>query len=176
MQAYLRRLAETPKLKEVVFLWISVNDLSRQSKRSFERNLAGSKLHFSELSDVMDRELKANEVLFINWESIRSVNKETGDWKVLAMKDNERDENLPTYLANTHKSGRDVILIVDESHRSLNTTKAQELIREYIKPKIQIEVSATPDSENYDQKVEVNIEEVIEAGMIKREILINPGI
>jgi type III restriction enzyme len=176
MQSYLKRLAETPKLKEVVFLWISVNDLSRQSKRSFERNLSGSKLYFSELSDVSDRELRANEILFINWESIRSIDRETGNWKVLAMKENERDENLPTYLENTHKAGRDIVLIIDESHRSLNTVKAQELIQEYIKPKLQIEVSATPDSENYDQKVEVHMEEVIEAGMTKQEILINPGI
>ncbi len=176
MQEYLRRLAETPQDREFAFVWISVNDLSRQSKRSFERNLAGSPLHFSELSDITDRELKRNEILFINWESIRSIDRATGEWKVLAMKDNERDENLPTYLANTHEAGREVILIVDESHRSLATPKAQELIMNYIKPKLQIEVSATPDSVGYDAKVETKIEEVIEAGMIKKEVLINPGL
>lgn len=146
MQEYLRRFADTPQDREYAFIWISVNDLSRQSKRSFERNLAGSSLHFSELSDITDRELKKNEILFINWESIRSIDRSTGDWKVLAMKDNERDENLPIYLANTHDAGRGIILIVDESHRSLATPKAQELILTYIKPQIQIEVSATPDS------------------------------
>ena len=174
MQEYLRRLAETPQSREFAVIWISVNDLSRQSKRSFERNLAGSPLHFSELSDITDRELKKNEILFINWESIKSVDRATGEWKVLAMKDNERDENLPTYLTNTHEAGRDIILIVDESHRSLDTPKAQELILTYIKPKIQIEVSATPDSTDYDAKIETKIEEVIEAGMIKKEVLINP--
>lgn len=176
MQEYLRRLAETPQDREFAFVWISVNDLSRQSKRSFERNLAGSALHFSELSDIVDRELRKNEILFINWESIRSIDRATGEWKVLAMKDNERDESLPIYLANTHEAGREVILIVDESHRSLATPKAQELIMNYIKPKLQIEVSATPDSVGYDAKVETKIEEVIEAGMIKKEVLINPGL
>lgn len=175
MQEYLRRLAETPLTREYAFVWISVNDLSRQSKRSFERNLAGSSLHFSELTDVTDRELKKNEILFINWESIRSVDRATGDWKVLAMKDNERDENLPTYLKNTHDAGREVILIVDESHRSLSTPKAQELIMNYIKPKLQIEVSATPDSAGYHAMIETQVTEVIEAGMIKKEVLINPG-
>lgn len=91
------------------------------------------------------------------------------------MKDNERDENLPTYLQNTHDSGRHVILIVDESHKSLTTPKAQELILNYIKPKIQLEISATPDSANYHAMIETSISEVIEAGMIKKEILINPG-
>lgn len=176
MQAFLKRLAEVPRTKEVSFVWISVNDLSRQSKRSFERNLSGSKLVFSELSDLTDGEIKGNEILFINWESIRSISKETGEWKVLAMKENERNANLPTYLENTHKADRDIVLIVDESHRSLNTEKAQELIGRYIRPKLQIEVSATPDSANYDQKVEVGIEDVIEAGMIKQEILINPDV
>ena len=163
MQEFLRRLAETPMDKEYAFVWVSVNDLSRQSKRSFERNLAGSSLHFSELSDIVDKELKRNEILFINWESIRSVDRSTGEWKVLAMKDNERDENLPTYLKNTHEAGRDVILIVDESHKALSTPKAQELVLNYIKPKVQIEVSATPDSTGYHAMIETDIKEVIEA-------------
>ena len=176
MQEYLRRFADTPMDREYAFVWISVNDLSRQSKRSFEKNLAGSSLHFSELSDVTDRELQKNEILFINWESIRSIDRATGDWKVIAIRDNERDENLPTYLANTHDAGRGIILIVDESHKSLSTPKAQELIINYIKPQIQIEVSATPDSADYDAKIDTKIEEVIEAGMIKKEVVINPGL
>lgn len=175
LQEFFRRFSETPMDTEFAFIWISVNDLSRQSKKSFERNLAGSSMHFSELSDIQERILKKNEILFINWESIRSVDRATGEWKVLAMKDNERDENLPTYLQNTHDAGRQVILIIDESHKSLATPKAQELILNYIKPKIQIEVSATPDSSNYHAMIETTVNEVIEAGMIKKEILINPG-
>jgi hypothetical protein len=50
---------------------------------------------------------------------------------------------------------------VDESHRSLDTPKAQELIKNFIKPVLQIEVSATPDSKDYEQKIEVEINEVI---------------
>lgn len=46
----------------------------------------------------------------------------------------------------------------------------------YIKPKLQIEVSATPDSRNAAQTITVDIDAVIEAGMIKKEILINPRI
>lgn len=78
------------------------------------------------------------------------------------MKDNETGENLPNYLENTHNAGTKIILIVDESHRSLNTPKAQDLIQNFIKPVLQIEVSATPDSVDYDEKVEVEIQDVIE--------------
>jgi hypothetical protein len=46
--------------------------------------------------------LRENEVLFINWESLKQKDSKTGEWKVLAMKDNERKENLPTYLENAH--------------------------------------------------------------------------
>ena len=78
------------------------------------------------------------------------------------MKDNETGENLPNYLANTHDANIKIILIVDESHRSLDTQRAQELIQNYIKPALQIEVSATPDSADYDEKIEVDIADVIE--------------
>ncbi len=176
MQDFLKILTESREQAEICFIWISVNDLSAQSKRSFERNLLGSKLRFSELSDIQDKELKAKEILFINREKIRTIDKASGDRKVKAMKDNERNENLPTYLANTHEAGRKLILIVDESHRSLDTVKAQDLILNYIKPTIQIEVSATPDSKDYETRVEVNIDDVIAEGMIKKEILINEGL
>ena|GEM_PF-3562902 len=81
---------------------ISVSDLARQSKKNFQKNLQGSKLIFSELSDIQDRVLRQNEVLFINREALKQKNKTTGEWKVLAMRDNERNENLPTYLKNAH--------------------------------------------------------------------------
>jgi type III restriction enzyme, res subunit len=50
------------------------------------------------------------------------------------------------------------------------------LIGEYIKPIIQIEVSATPDTRDYRAQVEVYIDDVIKEEMIKKEILINPNI
>ena len=175
MQDFLKLFAENTFDEKYAFLWISVNDLSKQSKKSFEKNLIGSKLIFSELADVKNKILQNNEILFINWEKIRTTDKEW-NWKVLAMRDNETEENLPHYLENTHNSRTKIILIVDESHKSLNTEKAQNLIQNYIKPILQIEVSATPDSKDYDAKVEVDIADVIEEWMIKKEVLINPNL
>lgn len=176
MQNFLQSFSESELKDEYAFIWISVNDLSRQSKLSFEKNLEWTKLHFSNLSDIEDKELKNNEILFINWESIRSIDKSSWEWKVLAMKDNERNENLPIYLENTHLTWRKIILIIDESHRSLDTPKAQELIKNFIKPVLQIEVSATPDSNNYEQKIEVQIDDVISEWMIKKEVLVNESL
>ena len=92
------------------------------------------------------------------------------------MKDNEKDENIPFYMENTRNHGLEIVLIIDESHKQLNTPRAQELINDYFKPIIQIEVSATPDSAHYDKKISVDINDVIESGMIKKEVLVNENI
>ena len=175
MQEFLKELADLD-VWDFAIVWISINDLARQSKKSFENNLQGSKLFFSELSDIQDKTLRQNEILFINWESLKQKDSKTWKWKVLAMKDNERKENLPTYLENAHNEWRKIILVVDESHTALDTQKAQDLILNYIQPTIQIEVSATPDSANYRAMIEVPIDSVIKEWMIKKEILINEKI
>lgn len=175
MQEFLKELTDLD-VWDFAVVWISVNDLAKQSKKSFEKNLEWSKLYFSELSDVQDKTLKQNEILFINRESLKQKDSKTWEWKVLAMKDNEKKENLPTYLENAHNEWRSIILVVDESHTALDTPKAQDLILNFIKPTIQIEVSATPDSTNYKAMIEVPIDSVIQEWMIKKEILINEKI
>ena len=163
-------------LWEYAFVRISIGDIASQSKKSFEKNLSGSVLQFVELVDIQDNTLKQNQVLFLNREALKQKDKGTWQRKVLAMRDNERNENLPTYLENAHKEWRKIILIIDESHLSLDTEKAQEIISQYIKPTIQIEVSATPDTKDPDKRIKVNIDDVIKEGMIKKNILINPEI
>lgn len=176
MQEFLKQVAEIPKNRNLAFVWVSVSDLSNQSKESFERNLEGSKLIFSELKDIKGKSLRENEILFINWEKIKSKDNATWEWKVLSMKDNEKDENIPFYMENTRNHWLEIVLIIDESHKQLNTPRAQELINDYFKPIIQIEVSATPDSVHYDKKISVDINDVITSGMIKKEVLVNENI
>ncbi len=77
MQEFLKQVAEIPKNRNLAFVWISVSDLSNQSKESFERNLEGSKLIFSELKDIKGKTLRENEILFINWEKIKSKDNTT---------------------------------------------------------------------------------------------------
>lgn len=175
MQEFLREFSADDLEQKYAFLWISIGDLAKQSKKSFEKNCHDSKLIFSNLSDVKDQILRDNEILFINWEAINKVDRKTGEWKVLAMRENETGENLPNFLQNTHVANKKIILIVDESHRNLDTPKAQELIQNIIKPALQIEVSATPDSTNIDEIVKVTIEDVIQEWIIKKEVIINEG-
>ncbi len=82
-----------------------------------------------------------------------------------------------TYLAriqNTKEEGREIILIIDESHHTASSEKSKELI-EVISPKVTIEISATPHlKENISGWVKVNLSDVKAEEMIKSEIAVNP--
>ena len=92
------------------------------------------------------------------------------------MKDWEQN-NFPTILKNTH-SNRKIILIIDESHSSATTERAMEIRDEIISPDLTIEMSATPvfTAENMNARVVVEPTDVINEGMIKKEIIINDKI
>ena len=96
----------------------------------------------------------------------------TGEWKAVVMKDKETI-NFIEVLENTRAIGRKIILIIDESHAGAKTTESLEIIDEIIQPELQIEMSATPIILDGDAKIVVDPTEVIEAGIIKKEIIIN---
>lgn len=157
--------------KELSFVWISVNYLHEQSKDKLEGYFKNERLlECININDIENNCLDRNQILFVNWESL---NKEGIS---LFMSDNEKDWNLNKVAENTKDSGRDIVLIIDESHRAASTSKAKEIV-DVIGPKLTIEVSATPkEGITNDHKVTVPLKDVIEEGMIKEEILINPGI
>lgn len=151
------------------FIWISVNTLHEQSKESLDSYFSAERLLTCVgVTDLNNKQIHENEILFVNWESL---NKE----KNLFIRDNERDENLSKVVENTKEEGREVVLIIDESHRGAKTVKSSDLI-DVIGPKLTIEVSATPKDTTSDIRVKVDIEDVIAEEMIKEEILINPGL
>ena len=86
-------------------------------------------------------------------------------------------KQLPTILNNTHES-RKIILIIDESHSNATTKRAMEIRDEIISPDLTIEMSATPvfTAENINSRIVVDSTDVINEGMIKKEIIINDKI
>ena len=92
------------------------------------------------------------------------------------MKDKETT-NFKELLRNTKEENRKIIMIIDESHSNSASERAIEL-RNIINADITIEMSATPvlDGNEYNEKVTVNSNEVIDEGMIKKEIIINQDI
>lgn len=157
--------------RELSFVWISVNYLHEQSKLKLEKHFENERLlDCINIDEIQNNELEQNQIVFVNWDSL---NKEGIS---LFMSDNEKDWNLSKITENTRDAGRDIVLIIDESHRTAKTSKSQEIV-DIIGPKLTIEVSATPkEGVTNDHKITVRLNEVVAEGMIKQEVQINPGL
>ncbi|MFH1575870.1 MAG: DEAD/DEAH box helicase family protein [Candidatus Nealsonbacteria bacterium] len=170
MAEFLKRLIDSRiDGKKFSFIWIAVNKLHDQSRNSLKKyyDPLGIGLKCSYFEDLDDRKISENEILFLNW---ASINKKGN----IYVRENERDNNLSNIVARTKDEGRAIILIIDESHRNAETEKSKELIED-IGPKITVEVSATPQLKGVFRGVEVELKDVKDEGMIKKEIAINPG-
>lgn len=151
------------------FIWIAVNKLHDQSRNSLKKyyDQFGVGLKCSYFEDLDDRKIGENEILFLNW---ASINKKGN----IYVRENERDNNLTNVVTRTKDEGRVIVFVIDESHRNADTKKSKELIED-IGPKVTIEVSATPQFKGLLRGVEVELKDVRDEGMIKKEIAINPG-
>lgn len=151
------------------FVWIAVNKLHDQSHDSLKKfyELKGMGLRCSYFHELEDRKIKQNEILFLNWASINNEDK-------VIVRANEKDNNLSSVIDRTKEAGRTIILIIDESHHTAKSENSKALINN-LDPKITIEVSATPELSDFDERVTVDIEDVRAEGMIKKEIVVNPG-
>jgi type III restriction enzyme len=151
------------------FVWVSVRMLHEQSKEKLEKYYESDRLlQCSYFEDLEDKKIGENEILFINWHSInkKDIN--------IYVRENEQDNNLNAIIENTKEDGREIILIIDESHHTASSDKSKELI-EVIGPKVTLEVSATPHlKENPGKWVKVNLTDVKAEEMIKSEISVNP--
>lgn len=166
----LKELVENRKDdRKFSFVWISVRMLHEQSKEKLERYYEDDRIiQCSYFEDLQDRKIAENEILFINWHSInkKDIN--------IYVRENEQDNNLNSIIQNTKDEGREIILIIDESHHTASSEKSRELI-EAISPKVTIEVSATPHlKEGIGAWEKVNLSDVKAEEMIKSEIAVNP--
>jgi type III restriction enzyme len=165
----IKKLVKDKKGKSLSFVWISVRMLHEQSKEKLERYYENDRLiKCSYFEDLDDRIIGENEILFINWSSInkKDIN--------IFVRENEQDNNLNSVIQNTKEEGRDIVLIIDESHHTANSDRSKEII-EIIGPKVTIEVSATPQLTNNIAEIEkVYLSDVKAEEMIKSEISVNP--
>lgn len=153
--------------KQFSFVWISVNSLHEQSRSSLIRYFEEERLlECIRIDEIQNNSIEENEIVFINWDSLI---KENNTFRI----DNERGWNLRTVVENTKEDGRQIILIIDESHRTAKAVKAKEVIEE-ISPVLTIEMTATPIQVS-GALIEIPLREIIAEGMIKQEIYINPG-
>lgn len=154
--------------KTFSFIWAAPRKLHLQSKEKLEEFYKENRvLECSNLEDLTDKKISENEILFLNWESINKKDN-------VFIRDNENDFNLTSIINNTVAEGREIILVIDESHHTATAENTKGLI-EIMNPKITIEVSATPHM-NSDNIVKVKFEDVVAEGMIKEKISLNPDL
>jgi len=168
MAEFLKKLIDDREVKnELCFIWTAPRPvLTNQSKEKLENYFEDSRaLQCSFFEDLDDRKINENEILFFNWESVRREN-------LIYIRDNEQDNNLSSILERTKEEGREIILIIDESHYHAQAETSRNLIND-INPKLTIEVSATPIVENPDDSVTVQLEDVKAEGMIKKAVILN---
>lgn len=182
-EKFICKLCEQPDwVQDIAFIWITFSDdLAMQSRDKFIEyfgtNLPGQLLT---KDDFNLGALTANSVMFLNWQKFVAENAED---RVLRRPDDPRDRKEQGYyfedvLELTHNQGRDIVLIIDESHKNV-TEKAYRNVINPANPKIIIKVSATPEhvpsvSDVRQGKagyVEVDRKDVIDAGMIKSELV-----
>src|SRR5581483_5591084 len=118
--------------------------------------------------DITDDQIKPNEVLFLNWQSI---NKEDN----LFIKDNETGQTLAGYINQARLNDTEIIVVLDEAHLFATKGKAAADLLQKIYAKIEIDVSATPEFKSEYQYI-IKRQEVIDAEMIKRGVILNPGL
>ena len=180
MSAFIEELITSCVEQDLCFLWISIGrgKLHEQSYRSLKKEFGYfPEVHLLENEFFGSKEaIEKNEVVVVNWDKLNVKDSKTGEWKNTLMKDSET-YNFRDVVKNTREEDKKIVLIIDESHTDSNSQRAIEIRDEIIKADLTIEMSATPDkSLDFDMMVKVSPEDVIEEGMIKKEILINEGL
>jgi len=170
---------------DLCFVWVSVGkgDLHLQSKHALEKIYGGAprvSLVEEEFAGGRERIVR-NEVVVVNWEKLRTKDRESGEWKNILMKEGEKI-NFRDVLSKTREQ-RKIILIIDESHIGATTERTNEL-RDEINADIILEMSATPKitpnpkdlARGMAGFVFIEPKDVIDEGVIKKELIINEKI
>lgn len=174
-------LAEQPDWdRDVAYVWITFSeDLAMQSKEKFDRYFPTSKHgRLLTIEDFNLGKLQKNDVLFINWQKLVSKAAEN---RIYRRPDDERMRHesrvyFEDFIENTHNDGREIILIIDESHLNVTDSAYRDVINP-LNPKIKLNVSATPKNDaiaeavNNGAIVKIKHEDVVAQGLIKENII-----
>jgi type III restriction enzyme len=149
--------------RNTVFIWLTPGkgDLEEQSKDKMDKYVNGSQTKL--LSDVMISGFAENDACFINWEKLTKKGNN-------ALKDSERT-NFLEYIEKAHAENLQFKIIIDESHQN-DTIKSEEILKYFKTDKI-IRTSATPKGYTDAIVIDINEEDVIAQGLIKKLLIIN---
>lgn len=163
----------TNRYEDVAFIWFAPRKLHLQSYEKLKDAFAdGRELRPVMFDDLEKSEgIQSGEILFVNWES---VNRDTN----LMVRDDESAPSLYEVCRRTREeNGLPIVAIIDEEHMFwLRTADRSAAVLDKINPAVEIRISATPKTESADEYVRIPRQKVIDAGMIKKEALLNPNI
>lgn len=172
---------------DVAFVWITFSEeLALQSRDKYRQYFFGNlNNQLLTTEDIKQGELFSNDILFINWQKLVSKKAEN---RVLRRPEDERNFKENGYyfedvIENTQKANRNLVLIIDESHKNVTDSANRDVISK-INPKIILKVSATPFNDEKEEDdfyalkgrgkadiVEVKREDVVAEGLIKQKIV-----
>lgn len=156
--------------KSVAYLWLVTGKgkLHLQSENSLKRFLP--ELNIKSSSEIVNQNgILADDVLFLNWESIRKSDNKLRTRNI---------DNKSILTAFDNKKVDYLVVLIDEAHESRNTELANEFL-DLIRPTLILNITATPHNlTNFISlnTVSVPIEKVIQEGFIKKEIVVNENI
>lgn len=159
------------KFMECAYIWIAPNKLHIQSYMSFRNFFSETRSLRPVMFDDADvtEGLRPGEVLFLNWESINKEN-------AVIIRDNEQNRTLRQLTRRTKEKGLPILVVIDEEHMFAGkNAKKSEMVLKIIDPKIELRVSATPQTGGCTT-VEVPRDKVIAEEMIKKGIELNPQV
>jgi type III restriction enzyme len=169
MAQFLRDIVSDPRFSSanVGFIWITNSDsLAMQSKEKLFSYYGGaSENPLVDMNNLKEGNIPKNGVFFINWQKLVSKAKDNRKLRT----EGESNTTFDMYLENTHLLKRDVVLIIDEEHIASDTVLASDLIKNVIKPRIIIGVSATPQTKGIT--VNVDHKDVVREGLIKEKLI-----
>lgn len=161
------------RFEECAFIWFAPRKLHLQSYMKLKDAFAdGRELHPVMFDDLEQNEgIKPGEILFVNWESI---NKD----KNRMAQDGESSKSLFEVCRITQEeAGLPIVAIIDEEHMFWSKTADKSAaVLDRINPAVELRISATPKTIRFDEKVRISRKDVIDAEMIKREVVLNPEI
>lgn len=170
LAAYARQ--EGSPYGQFAFIWLSPNMLHLQSFQSVLNYFAESRgLHPVMWNDVNPSEgLKANDVLFLNWQSINKDN-------AILIRDNETNRTLGQLVHQTSAGNNlTIVAMIDEEHYFASNYKNQsDNALRLINPALEVRISATPKS-SFDDIVVIQRSDVIAEEMIKQSVCLNPAV
>jgi DNA or RNA helicases of superfamily II len=168
--------------EDVAFVWITFSDeLAMQSKDKFyDYFFPTLSNQLLTIADFSQGKLNKNDILFLNWQKL--VSRRATDRQNRRPEDTALIKEAGFYFEdvaeNTLAEGRQIIMIIDESHKNVTESAYRDVINP-LNPRIIVKVSATPEKEPSISDVnkckagwvEVDIKDVIEEGLIKKEIV-----